>query len=109
MENSTLTGMPLDANIKLQKGTERMEDIPYAEAIGLLMYGAISTRPDISYSVMALSQYSNQPGPTYWSAVKRVFRYLRGTVTHRITLGGRNSKIILSGYTDADWGNCPDT
>src|SRR3954464_11263410 len=45
----------------------------------------------------------------HWSAIKCVFRYLRGTVTHGITLGGRNSKIILSGYTDADWGNCPDT
>src|SRR4051794_30220162 len=38
-----------------------------------------------------------------------MFRYLRGTVTHGITLGGGNSKIILSGYTDADWGNCPNT
>src|SRR4051794_10982178 len=43
MENSTLTGMLLEVNIKLQKGMERMEDIPYAEAIGSLMYVAIST------------------------------------------------------------------
>lgn len=43
MENSTPTGMLLDANIKLQKEAERMEDIPYAEAIGSLMYAAIST------------------------------------------------------------------
>src|SRR3954454_9795442 len=43
MENSTPTGTPLDSNIKLQKGMERMEDILYAEVIGLLMYVAIST------------------------------------------------------------------
>ena len=73
MENSTLTGMQLDANIKLQKGTERMEDVPYAEAIGSLMYAAIGTQPNITYSVIALSQYSNQPGPMHWSAVKCMF------------------------------------
>src|SRR4051812_40380439 len=40
MENSTPTGMPLDMNIQLQKGTERMEDIPYVQVIGSLMYVA---------------------------------------------------------------------
>src|SRR4051812_19652521 len=43
MENSALTATPLDTNIKLHRGTERMEDIPYAEVIGLLMYMAIGT------------------------------------------------------------------
>src|SRR4051812_13164719 len=44
MENSTPTGTLLDANIKLQKGTERMEDILYAKVIGSLMYAAIGTQ-----------------------------------------------------------------
>jgi hypothetical protein len=95
MENSALTGTPLDANIKLQKETERMEDVLYGKAIGSLMYTAIGTQPDISYSVMALSQYSNQPGPMHWSAIKCMFHYLRGTINHGITLGGRNTKVIL--------------
>src|SRR4051812_28321093 len=37
MEKSTPTGTPLNANMKLQKGMERMEDIPYAKVIGSLM------------------------------------------------------------------------
>src|SRR3954465_5887021 len=45
-----------------------------------------------------------------WSAVKCMFHYLKGTINHGIILGGRNpNEVLLSGYTDADWGDCPDT
>ena len=49
---------------------------PFREEIGSLLYAANATRPDISFAVGKLAQHSNNYGPTHWSAVKRIFRYL---------------------------------
>ena len=67
------------------------------------MYAALGTRPDISYAVQALSQFSSRPGPSHWTAVKRVFRYLKGTRNLAITYGN-TSEFSIRGYSDADWG-----
>ena len=52
----------------------------YAQAIGELLFAAITCRPDIMYAVIKLSQYSNAPAKVHFIAVKNVFRYLRATV-----------------------------
>ena len=59
---------------------EEMKGVAYAQAVGSLMYLAISTRPDIAYAVGVLSRYSNNPGPNHWLAVKHLMRYLKGTM-----------------------------
>ena len=53
----------------------------YQAAIGSLIYAAISTRPDISVVVGLLSQFMTNPGKEHWNGVKRVLRYLKGTLT----------------------------
>jgi hypothetical protein len=42
----------------------------YATAIGSLMYAALGTRPDISYAVQTLAQYTQNPQPIHWTAMK---------------------------------------
>jgi hypothetical protein len=61
-----------------------------------------STRPDISYSVSAVSKYCSNYGPAHWQAVKRILRYLKGTAHYRLKLGDTTS-ATLTGYCDADW------
>ena len=78
----------------------RMARIPYREAVGSLMYAAIATRPDIAFAVSMLSQFLDNPGPRHWEAAKRIFRYLQGTKTWVLTLGGQENALV--GYTDAD-------
>jgi hypothetical protein len=90
-----------------KKEKERMAKKPYQVAIGSLMYAAITTRPDISFPVQQLSQYSSNPGQEHWEAAKRVIRYLKGTRNHCLVLGG-TGPLLLTGYTDADWANDPD-
>lgn len=68
------------------------------------MYAMIGTRPDIAYAVSAVSQYSTNSGPSHWTAVRRIFRYLSGTKTVGLVYGGGN----CCGYTDADWGGSED-
>jgi len=109
MENSKLASTPLDPNVKLipRSGSEqdpKMKGVPYQEAIGSLMYAALGTRPDISFAVQHLSQFSSNPSPAHWTAVKRVLRYLNNTRDFGIIFDG-NSDHILTGYTDSDWGS----
>jgi hypothetical protein len=120
LENAHTSATPMDPNVKLRAVTENDEeitDVKYQEAIGSLIYAAIGTRPDISYAVQALSQFNTKHTQTHWTAVKRVFRYLKGTANYGITYGGSRhgielktyfDNIRLEGFSDADWGANPD-
>jgi hypothetical protein len=65
------------------------------------MWAAVATRPDIAFAVSLLSQFMENPGRIHWEAIKRVFRYLRGTKNNELILG--KTKDGLVGYSDADW------
>jgi hypothetical protein len=56
----------------------------YQRMIGSLMYAALGTRPDISYSVMLLSRFSQHPLQMHLSAAKRVLRSLKATKTIKL-------------------------
>ncbi|CAI7778638.1 unnamed protein product [Closterium sp. NIES-54] len=63
---------------------------PYPELVGSLMYAMMCTRPDLTYPVSVLSRYVAPRRFTdlHWQAAKRVLRYLQGTKSHVLTLGG---------------------
>ncbi|KAH9112109.1 hypothetical protein AeMF1_013507 [Aphanomyces euteiches] len=77
-----------------------MSRIPYRSAVGCLMYLMVATRPDIAVAVGVASQFLENPGQQHWSAVKRIFRYLKGTEDFGIEYSGSQD---VCGYTDADW------
>lgn len=110
MSNSHPVKMPLDPNVALTKTPEGVQnDIPeYRAAISSLMYAAIGTKPEIAYAVQKLSQYTSNPSPEHWTAVKRVFRYLKGTQDLGILYGTSNNSTEPVGYSDADWGSNSD-
>jgi len=101
---------PIDPNALLSKdqspSTPRefddMQNVPYREAIGSLMYAAVGTRPDITFTVTALSQYLQNPGRPHWEQAKRAIRYLKGTRDWKLTFGSVGG---VEGFTDANWGN----
>ena len=64
---------------KSEKEKREMARVPYASAVGSLMYAMLRTRLDICFAVGMLSRYQSNPGPVHWQAVKRIFRYLHGT------------------------------
>lgn len=78
----------------------QMRDVPYHEAVGSLMYASLGMRPDISFAVQTVSRFSTKPGLIHWDAVKRIFRYLKGTKDLWLSFG--HAKIDLAGYADAD-------
>jgi hypothetical protein len=106
---------PLDHNVQLTvemcPATEdeqaAMASVPYRSAVGSLMYAMCMTRPDIAVAVTTVSRYMSNPGSAHWTAVKRIFRYLRGTVDYVLRLSGDD--LTLSGYCDADFAGNIDT
>ena len=74
---------------KTQEEDEDMSRVPYASAMGSLMYAMVCTRPDIAHAVGVLSRFMSNPGKEHWTAVKRVFRYLHGTSDYGLCYQGR--------------------
>ncbi len=85
-----------------------MEQTPYRELVGSLNYIAVATRPDISFAVGRLASVLDCYQPEHWNAGLRMLRYLKGTRSLRLVLGGRTT-TSLSGFSDSDYANCQDT
>ena len=92
---------------KTQDEIDHMSKIPYASAVGSLMYAMVWTRPDIAHAVGVVSRFMENPGNEHWQAVKWILRYLRGTSTHTLCFEGTH--ICLQGYVDADMAGDKDT
>ena len=72
------------------------------------MYLTLAMCPDISYMVNQLAQFTLNPKTIHWTAVKKIFRYLKQTRNTTLTYGGEDTEIQnmdLNFFYDADWGN----
>ena len=76
----------------------------YQSAVGALMWPAIHSRPDLAYSVRALSRFCSNPGPAHVELVKHVFRYVSGILELGLKFDGEaDTPDDIIGYTDADF------
>ena len=57
---------------------EKMKNVPYASAIGSIMYDMLCTRPDVNLAVSLVGRYQSNPGMEHWTAVKNILKYLKG-------------------------------
>ncbi|KAK1416517.1 hypothetical protein QVD17_32308 [Tagetes erecta] len=87
-------------------GSPAVDPTPYRQIIGSLQYLAF-TRPDVSFAVNRLSQFMHAPTQKHWQALKRVLRYLKGTIYHGLFLS-RGSPLTLTAFADSDWGGTND-
>ncbi|KAL4325001.1 hypothetical protein GQ457_11G026320 [Hibiscus cannabinus] len=79
-----------------------MSQIPYASAIGSIMYAMICTRLDLSYAVSMTSRYEANSGEGHWTAVKNILKYLRRTKDVFLVYGGEE-ELRIKGYIDASF------
>ncbi|UYV72967.1 hypothetical protein LAZ67_10001294 [Cordylochernes scorpioides] len=109
MENCKEVPTPGSKEINLDNHIEddNCDQHTYGEALGMLMFLAVNTRPDIAYITSKLSQYSRQPKHMHWTAIKRVMRYLRGTIDLGVKFE-RGKTGILKSYTDTSWSTTHD-
>ena len=95
--------LSLDMCPKTKDEKEKMACVPYANAVGSLMYAMMSTQPNICYVVGLVSRFQSNPGLTHWKAVKRILRFLRGTTNYILCYQGLD--LCMISYSDADWGS----
>ncbi|KAM6514095.1 hypothetical protein FALCPG4_18898 [Fusarium falciforme] len=82
------------------KATDELKEW-YAKAIGSLMYLMLGTRPDIAFAVSLCSRHLGNPTNEHQTAVKRIFRYLKGSQNLELVYQGKLQPLL--GYTDSDW------
>eukprot|EP00253_Pinus_taeda_P003268 PITA_03268 len=114
MQDSKPVKVPIPVGVRLsteqcpktQEEEEDMSHVPYASAVGSVMYAMVCTRPDIAHVVGVLSRFMSKPRKEHWIAVKRVFRYLHGTSDYGLCYQGRpglDRVLDICGFVDAEW------
>ena len=83
-------------------GQQRQEGWNYRSVVGMLMYLATNSRPDIAFAVNQCSRFSNEPRRSHEKAVKRIGRYLKGTREKGMIIKPENA-LGLDLYADADF------
>jgi hypothetical protein len=101
---------PAVPNSKLMKPLEQdneSAEFPYREAVGELLWFARTGRPDILYAVNQLTKFSHLWGSSHVTAVKRVLRYIKGTLNIKLTFR-QSVKPYLLVYADSDFAGEPE-
>ncbi|KAJ0610987.1 putative RNA-directed DNA polymerase [Helianthus annuus] len=93
------------------------DPVRYRQLVGALQYVTLS-RPDISFAVNKVCQFMHSPTENHWSAVKRILRFLLGTINHGLLIShsspihlhayADSHNSYIQAYSDADWAGCPD-
>ena len=108
MDKAKPVNCPLAGHFKLSSSQcptsdeekNEMQKIPYASAVGYLMYAMVCTRPDIVHAVGVVSRFLSDPGKEHWATVKWILRYLQGTSKMSLCFG--KGEPILDGFIDSD-------
>uniref|UniRef100_A0ABD2WJW3 Reverse transcriptase Ty1/copia-type domain-containing protein n=1 Tax=Trichogramma kaykai TaxID=54128 RepID=A0ABD2WJW3_9HYME len=104
LADAKTTATPADRSslYSLQK-KEAVPTLPYQELIGSVMYLSVATRSDIMHSVVFLSQFNTSFDREYWSAAKRIVKYLKSTINYGLIF--KKDEFEINGFVDADWGS----
>nr|GEV67360.1 hypothetical protein [Tanacetum cinerariifolium] len=107
MEKYKRGSIPIHEKLKLSKSqgasthaeVKRMQNVPYASAVGSIMYDVRCTRPDVAFAQNVTSRFQHNPGDLYWTTVKNMFLVYEGDLKREL----RVSCYTDVGYlTDAD-------
>ncbi|KAJ9535546.1 hypothetical protein OSB04_un001319 [Centaurea solstitialis] len=106
LENAKIMKTPMSPSCALDSDPDgkAVDVTTYRGMIGSLMY-LTASRPDIMFSTCLCARYQSKPKESHLKAVKRIFRYLKGTVNLGLWYP-KGSGYELTGYTDADHGGC---
>lgn len=87
-----------------------MQNVPYANGIGSVMYAMVCSRPNLAYAVCVMSHFMAKPGRQCWEALKWVFRYIKGTLKLGLLFKKAEvDKRYVTGYVDSDFAGSIDT
>ena len=98
---------PMGAHFKLASVTSEeecvdTEKVPYASAIGSIMYAMVGTRPDVAQAIGVLSRFMGNPGKVHWTPVKWLLRYLKNSSDLKLVYT-QGKDLQVQGYSDSDY------
>ncbi|XP_071718037.1 secreted RxLR effector protein 161-like [Rutidosis leptorrhynchoides] len=110
MEASKRGSLLMQPNVILSKTqapstpeeVKRMTGVPYASAIGSIMYAMRCTGSGVSFALNMTSRYQQNPGDCHWTAVNNILKYLRNTKDMFLVYGGFD-ELSIKCYTDASF------
>nr|GEY81812.1 retrotransposon protein, putative, Ty1-copia subclass [Tanacetum cinerariifolium] len=112
MENFKRGSMPMQEKLKLSKSQgastpgelKRMQNVPYASAVGTIMYAVRCTHPDVAFAQNVTSQFQQNLGDLHWTTIKNILKYLRNTKDMFLVYeGDLKQELRVSCYTDAGY------
>ncbi|GKA85266.1 retrotransposon protein, putative, ty1-copia subclass [Tanacetum coccineum] len=112
MENSKKGYIPMMEKSDYRKSqgaktptkVQRMQRVPYAPAIGSIMYAVRCTRPDVAFAQNLCSHFQQNPGEIHWTAVKTILLYLMNTKDMVLVYGEKPKyELKVSCYADASF------
>ncbi|CAL2254853.1 unnamed protein product [Prunus armeniaca] len=108
LKDCKIVATPLAMNEKLSKndGSEAADEGEYRQIVGSLLY-LTATRPDIMFAASLLARFMHNPTKKHMGTVKRVLRYIQGTIDFGIVFE-KGKEITLIGYCDSDWAGSED-
>ena len=109
MQDSKKGFLPFKHGITLSKDQypqtpdeiEKMKAVPYASAVGSLMYAMLCTRPGICFVVGMVIRYQSNPRQEHWTTVKHIIKYLKRTRYYMLVY--HVESLVPLGYTDSDF------
>ena len=105
MQHCKPSDTPLSVSEKLSiEDGDRLSDddgTRYRSIVGALQYLTL-TRPDIAFAVNKVCQFLHSPTSVHWTAVKRILRYVRGTVGVGLKITNSKSTLV-SAFSDVGW------
>ncbi|GJS38172.1 retrotransposon protein, putative, ty1-copia subclass [Tanacetum coccineum] len=110
MDNSKRSHIPMQERLDLNKSqgaqtpkeVNRMKNVPYASAVGSIMYAVRCTRPDVAFAQNMTSRFQQNPGELHWTAVKNILKYLRNTKDMFLVYGENpESELLVDCYCNA--------
>lgn len=101
MSDCSTIDTPIENKLNIPKAEKCTVGLSYQKLLGCLMYLAVMTRPDITYSVSYLSQFNTCYSTEHWNYAKRVLKYLKKTKKYCLKFSSHGGD--LQGFVDADW------
>nr|GFB16753.1 hypothetical protein [Tanacetum cinerariifolium] len=111
MENSKRGSIPMQEKLKLSKSQgastpaelKRMQNVPYASAVGSNMYAVRCTRPDVAFAQNVTSRFQQNPSDLHWTTVKNILKYLRNTKDMFLVYGEAEYIAAFDASKEAVW------
>lgn len=79
-----------------------LHNVPYAQAVGYVMYVMVCMKPNLAYVVSMFRRSMMKPKVVHWKAMKWLFRYIKGAINVGLVYG-KHSVVSIKGYYDSSY------